>query len=79
MPGNDEHETDPDALARALELELLLQRAAWQKTRGRRGTRRALSILFLLFIILGALFAWFFLAPQLRERREESKAPQSDR
>ncbi len=84
MPGTDEpkrdpRETDPDALARALQLELLLKRAAWQKTAERRGTWRALSIFFLILVVLAALFAWLFLAPQLRERGEESRAAETSR
>lgn len=73
------HETDPDALARELEQELILQRAVWQKGRGRGGTWRALSILFLLLIVLGALFAWVFVAPQLRERGAETRAAEKGR
>ena len=55
-------ETDPDALARALELELIAKRAAWQKMHARRGTWRALSFLFLFLVILGALLAYFYFA-----------------
>lgn len=81
VAGTDEpkRETDPDALARALEIELILQRASWQKARGHRGTWRALSILFLLLIVLGALFVWLFVAPQLRERRAEARAAERGR
>ncbi len=84
MPGTDEpkrdpRETDPEVLARALEMELLLKRAVWQKRAERRGRWRALSILFLLLVILVALFAWLFLAPQLRERGEESRAAETSR
>lgn len=55
-------ETDPDALARALELELIMKRASWQKMQARRGTWRALSFLFLFLVILGALLAYFYFA-----------------
>ncbi len=84
MPGTDEpkrdlRETDPDVLARALEMELLLKRAAWQKTAECRGTWRALSIFFLLLVVLAALFAWLFVAPQLRERGVESRAAETSR
>lgn len=67
-------EGEPDALAKALELELQLKRASWQQMRARRGTWRALSLLFLLLVILGALFAFFFLLPQLRQDKEATPA-----
>ena len=67
--------TDPDALAKLLEMELALKRASWQRTRSRRGTWRALSILFLLFVIGGALVAYFWLAPALGRRGETTSPP----
>ena len=66
--------TDPDALAKLLEMELALKRASWQRTRSRRGTWRALSFLFLLLVIAGGLVAWFYFAPTL-SRREEATSP----
>jgi hypothetical protein len=69
--------SEADALTRALEMELKLKRATWEKTRARRGTWRALSLLFLLFIILGTLFAFFYILPQLH--RPDSKAPAVER
>ena len=72
-------ETDPVALGRALEVDLILKRAAWEKARERRGTWRALSLLFLLAVILGALFAWFYFAPQLRERTLQTPATENSR
>ncbi|MBA3831589.1 MAG: hypothetical protein H0X34_06795 [Chthoniobacterales bacterium] len=75
MPGTDEpkrdlRETDPDVLARALEMELFLKRAAWRKTAECRGTWRALSILFLLLVIL---------PPRLRERGGETRSAERSR
>ncbi|MEO6871751.1 MAG: hypothetical protein ABI233_05970 [Chthoniobacterales bacterium] len=69
---NEARESDPDSLARALDMELRLKRAGWQKTRERRNTWRMISALFLLLIVLGALFAFFYLIPQLRERASEA-------
>jgi len=63
---------DPDALAKALEVELMLKRASWQKAQAKRGTWRALSFFFLLLVILGALFAWFYFASALHNRGEET-------
>lgn len=66
--------TDPDALAKLLEMELALKRASWEQTRSRRGTWRALSILFLLLVIAGAIAAWFYFTPAL-SRRDEATSP----
>lgn len=62
--------TDPDALVKLLEMELSRKRAAWQRTRSRRGTWCALSILFLFLVIAGALVAYFYFAPTLIRRGE---------
>ena len=65
-------ETDPDALARALEAELIMKRAHWQKLQTRRGTWRALSLLFLFLILFGAFLAYFYFATTVsRPGREE--------
>jgi hypothetical protein len=65
-------ESDPDALAKALELELIMKRASWQKMRERRGTWRVLSFLFLFLVLLGALLAYFYFSTQMSHRGEES-------
>jgi hypothetical protein len=73
---------DPDALAKALELELIMKRASWQKIRARRGTWRALSVLFLFFVILGALVAYFYFSTQMSHRGRvppSSERVESDR
>ncbi len=52
-PGKAEPEpsaADPEALAKALEMELIMKRASWQKVQARRGTWRALSFLFLFLV-----------------------------
>ena len=64
---------DPEAMARALEAELISHRARWQKVKERRQTWRALSILLVLFILLAALVAYFYLVPELT--REEKSSP----
>lgn len=55
-------------MAKALEIELMQKRAAWQQARGNRGIWRALSILFLVLVLLGALVAYFYLMPALTQR-----------
>jgi hypothetical protein len=67
--------TDPDTLARALELELMQKRAVWERARQRRGTWRALSFLFLLLVIAGALLVWFYLLPVLNRGGADRGAP----
>lgn len=67
--------TDPDALAKVLEMELALKRAAWERTRSRRGTWRALSIFFLLLVMMGALFVYFYFAPALIRRGASPPPP----
>lgn len=76
---SDPKSPDADALAKALELELMSKRASWQSARAKRGTWRALSVLFLLLVIVGGLCAWYFLASEMRERRRETPAAQDGR
>ena len=66
-------ESDADALGKALEIELIMKRASWQKMRARRATWRALSFLFLFFVLLGALLAWFYFSTQMN--RESADSP----
>jgi hypothetical protein len=63
---------DPEALAKALELELIVKRASWQRMRVRRGTWRALSFLFLFLVLVGALLAYFYFSTQMGHRGGES-------
>jgi hypothetical protein len=71
---------DPEAMARALELELTSRRAHWQKAKERRQSWRVLSILFLLLILLGGLVAYFYLVPELsREQKSSPSVEQTDR
>jgi hypothetical protein len=84
MPGSEKEsvgrEENPEAMARALELELISKRPAWQRAKARRQTWRALSVLFLLLILLGALLAYLYLVPALnRADRRRSPALQDTR
>ncbi len=86
MSGPEENElkreTDPDVLARELELELIMKRASWQKMQARRGTWRALSFLFLFLVILGALLAYFYFAtavPRHGGAKPDAEAAESNR
>jgi len=64
--------TDPEALIRGLELELITKRASWQKMRARRSTWRALSLLFLFVVLVGALLAYFYFSSEMSHRGGES-------
>ncbi len=54
-PHSDANETDPEILARLLELELMQKRAGWAQAKSRLSAVRAISFLFLFLVILGAL------------------------
>lgn len=61
--------SDPDGLAKLLEIELMQKRARWQQTKVRNRSFRALAFLFLVLVVAGALAAYFFFlsnAPQPR-------------
>jgi hypothetical protein len=79
MPKHEESQgpssDNPEALANALELELVAKRAAWERERARRGTWRALSLLFLLLVILSTLLALFYFLPDLRSREGKTARP----
>jgi hypothetical protein len=55
-------ETDPEKLAKLLEMELIQKRAGWQQAKARRSTYRTMSFLFLFAVILAAFAAFYFLA-----------------
>lgn len=58
-----ERSSDAAAITQALELELIRQRAHREKAKARRRAWRAVSLLFLLLVLLGALFACFYFLP----------------
>jgi len=68
--------SDPDTLAKLLEMELALKRQTWQRRQSQRGTWRVLSILFLVLVIAGALAAYFFFATTYRQSGE--RAPSAE-
>ena len=63
---------DPEALTRGLELELITKRVSWHKMRARRSTWRALSLLFLFVVLVGALLAYFYFSTEMSRRGRES-------
>ena len=54
-------ETDPEKLAKLLEIELMQKRAGWEQAKARRNTYRTMSFLFLFVVIVAAFFAFYFL------------------
>ena len=63
---------DPEALTRGLEMELITKRASWQKMRARRSTWRALSLLFLFLVLVGALLVYFYFSTEMSHWGGES-------
>jgi hypothetical protein len=72
-------ETDPEMLARLLEIELMQKRAAWQRASSQRNTMRMMAFLFLFVVIAGALAAYFFFFADVNRpsRAHEEPASQS--
>lgn len=54
-------EVDADALMRQIDLELIQKRGEWQSARSQRSNLRGLAFLFLFFVIIAGLLAYFFL------------------
>jgi hypothetical protein len=67
--------TDPEELARLLEIELLQKRNEWKQAAGRARTIRMASFVFLFLVILGALLAYFFIFSELNGNRAAPKPP----
>ena len=76
----DQRETDPEKLAKLLEIELMQKRASWQQAKARHGSYRTMSFLFLFLIIVAAFAAFYFLVssgrvPASRDEVESSAQP----
>ena len=61
----------PDALARAMELELAQKRAAWERERQRHRTIRLLGFSFLSLVVFAAMIALFLLLSHTDEMRSQ--------
>ena len=64
---------DPEELARLLEIELIYKRAAWKQAAARQRAIRMASFAFLFFVIMAALFVYFFVFSDLSENRSAPK------
>lgn len=72
--------TDPQELARLLEIELIQKRAAWKQAAARHRTIRMASFAFLFIVIMAALLIYFFVFSDLSENRNAPKpAPAADK
>ena len=80
MPADDgkPKSSDPDELARFLEIELIQKRAAWKQAASRYRAIRMVSFLFLFLIILAALLVYFFVFSDLSGNRAPRSTPASD-
>ncbi len=68
----DARETDPEKLAKLLEIELMQKRASWQQAKARRSSYRTMSFLFLFLVIVAAFVAFYFIATSERAPRSRS-------
>ena len=69
----DARETDPEKLAKLLEIELMQKRASWQQAKSRRSSYRTMSFLFLFVVIVAAFVAFYFVVSS-----ERPTVPRSD-
>ena len=67
--------TDPEQLAKLLEIELMQKRAAWQRGSARNRSFRALAFLFLVLVIAGAFAAYFYFVSSAPPTPENRPAP----
>jgi hypothetical protein len=61
--------TNPSDVEKLLELELAQKRVEWKRASARHRTFRSLSFVFLFLLIVGALFAFFFVFSRANEEK----------
>ena len=72
----DGRETDPEKLAKLLEIELMQKRASWQQAKARRSSFRVMSFLFLFAVIVAAVLTfYFFLSSDRLPTRDNNPPP----
>ena len=69
------NESDPETVARLLELELVRKRVEWKETGKRYRAFRSMSFVFLFLLIAGALVAAFFVFSRVNEQRANQRSP----
>jgi hypothetical protein len=60
---------DREQLTKLLDLELAQKRAAWKQARARYRTIRSMGFVFLFLLIIGTVFALFFVFSRVNEER----------
>lgn len=68
-------ENDPEKLGQLLDLELVQKRAEWKRASGRYRNIRTVSFLFLFFLIVGGLLAFFLVFSRVNEERATQHSP----
>jgi hypothetical protein len=63
------NESDPEAVQRLLELELIRKRVEWKETGKRYRAFRSMGFVFLFLLIVGTLVAAFFAFTRVNEER----------
>ena len=61
--------TNPSDVEKLFELELAQKRVEWKRASARHRTLRSLSFVFLFLLIVGALFAFFFVFSRANEEK----------
>jgi hypothetical protein len=75
---SESSKADPEELTRIIELEMAQKRAAWAEAEARHRKIRALSLAFLMIVVIGALLAFFLLFTRLtQDRPAPATRPQS--
>jgi hypothetical protein len=60
---------NPNEVEKLLDLELAQKRVEWKRASARHRTFRSLSFVFLFLLIVGALFAFFFVFSRVNEEK----------
>lgn len=71
----ESRDIDSDQMMKILEIELAQKRAAWAQTSERYRKLRTASFLFLALVIMGAIFAFFFLFTRLSGEHPAAASP----
>jgi hypothetical protein len=66
--------SDPDQLARMLELELAQKRIAWKHAKERKKSFRSLAVLFVFLLFAACLLGFFFAFSRVNAERQNRPA-----
>ena len=68
-------ESDPEHLARLLELELMQKRMTWKQASERHRALKSASFLFLFIVIIAAVVGFYLIFSRANEQRSRQPAP----